>query len=352
MTKQYGNKVGNPSSPTEATAPGIWALGTELNRQRGLGAWPVSPQFLKLSASTGDYVYVASSGASDPLVQADTFLIPSGQSVSTTTYETLFNSIGYNYGGTGGSFTLPNLLDTGYLKGSNSASLSAPSVYGSGFMPNHTHTVTVFSPSTGSWTNPGSNNGAGYGGPGPNTITSYEGSNEGNQGKRIYMIPLISLQDQQLPIGAVAPLFCSEDDISSVLTSQCLVASGQEVSRTTYSDLFNRIGTIYGQGDGSTTFNVPDLRGLFVTAPSSTVGLVNVSGTATTTSGFIPDDYSRHRHQAVSYSAGSCGPSPSDGGSIGNGGVTTPASGPSTLSAADENRPKNISLIYTLVATT
>lgn len=36
---------------------------------------------------------------------------------------------------------------------------------------------------------------------------------------------------------------------------------GQAVSRTTYADLFNAIGTTWGAGDGSTTFNLPDLRG-------------------------------------------------------------------------------------------
>lgn len=40
-------------------------------------------------------------------------------------------------------------------------------------------------------------------------------------------------------------------------------ANGAAVSRTTYSDLFTAIGTTYGSGDGSTTFNIPDLRGEF-----------------------------------------------------------------------------------------
>ena len=42
-----------------------------------------------------------------------------------------------------------------------------------------------------------------------------------------------------------------------------LVCDGSEVSRTTYSDLFALIGTMYGNGDGSTTFNLPDFRGQF-----------------------------------------------------------------------------------------
>lgn len=43
-----------------------------------------------------------------------------------------------------------------------------------------------------------------------------------------------------------------------------LKANGAEISRTTYSALFDAIGTTFGSGDGSTTFNLPDLRGEFL----------------------------------------------------------------------------------------
>lgn len=43
-----------------------------------------------------------------------------------------------------------------------------------------------------------------------------------------------------------------------------LKANGQAVSRTTYATLFSAIGTTFGSGDGSATFNVPDLRGEFL----------------------------------------------------------------------------------------
>jgi len=49
---------------------------------------------------------------------------------------------------------------------------------------------------------------------------------------------------------------------------------GQAVSRTTYSALFAVIGTIYGPGDGSTTFNLPDYRGRV------SAGVDNMGGTA------------------------------------------------------------------------
>lgn len=43
-----------------------------------------------------------------------------------------------------------------------------------------------------------------------------------------------------------------------------LLCRGQAVSRTTYADLFAIIGTTYGVGDNSTTFNLPDLRAEFI----------------------------------------------------------------------------------------
>jgi microcystin-dependent protein len=43
-----------------------------------------------------------------------------------------------------------------------------------------------------------------------------------------------------------------------------LRANGAAVSRTVYAELFNRIGTASGAGDGSSTFNLPDLRGEFI----------------------------------------------------------------------------------------
>lgn len=59
-----------------------------------------------------------------------------------------------------------------------------------------------------------------------------------------------------LPIGSVIewPLYAAPN-------SQWMLADGTAISRTTYSALFTQCGTIYGAGDGSTTFNIPDIRG-------------------------------------------------------------------------------------------
>lgn len=58
-----------------------------------------------------------------------------------------------------------------------------------------------------------------------------------------------------LPAGAVIPF------AGAVSPSGWLLCYGQAVSRVTYGILFAAVGTTYGPGDGSTTFNVPDLRG-------------------------------------------------------------------------------------------
>lgn len=52
-----------------------------------------------------------------------------------------------------------------------------------------------------------------------------------------------------------------------------LICNGEAVSRTTYAALFAVIGTTYGAGNGSTTFNLPDLRGLFVRGLDSGRGI-------------------------------------------------------------------------------
>jgi microcystin-dependent protein len=41
-----------------------------------------------------------------------------------------------------------------------------------------------------------------------------------------------------------------------------LLCDGSAISRTTYSDLFALIGVTYGSGDGTTTFNLPDIESL------------------------------------------------------------------------------------------
>ena len=85
-----------------------------------------------------------------------------------------------------------------------------------------------------------------------------------------------------------------------------LLCDGSEVGRASYPDLFNTIGTIYGAGNTTTTFNLPDLRGRVpagkdnmggTAAGRLTTAVSGIAGTALGTAGGsqnIPD----HSHQS------------------------------------------------------
>ena len=69
-----------------------------------------------------------------------------------------------------------------------------------------------------------------------------------------------------------------------------LNCSGLAVSRTTYADLFAVIGTYFGVGDGTTTFNLPDFRGL------SLVGAVSANLGVAVGNTFTDDSQGGHTH--------------------------------------------------------
>jgi microcystin-dependent protein len=80
-----------------------------------------------------------------------------------------------------------------------------------------------------------------------------------------------------IPLGTVLP------HAGTTAPNGFLFCFGQAVSRTTYADLFGLLSTTYGTGDGSTTFNLPDLRGRVVAGQddmggSSANRLTNQSG--------------------------------------------------------------------------
>jgi len=81
----------------------------------------------------------------------------------------------------------------------------------------------------------------------------------------------IFTNSQFLPVGAVV------DFTRPTPPEGFLNCNGAAVSRVTYSKLFDVIGTTYGAGDGSTTFNLPDFRGRFAEGGQN-VGERKVSG--------------------------------------------------------------------------
>lgn len=63
------------------------------------------------------------------------------------------------------------------------------------------------------------------------------------------------------PIAALTPTGAVIPFAGNAAPEGWLLANGAAVSRATYSALFSVIGTAFGAGDGSTTFNLPDMRG-------------------------------------------------------------------------------------------
>lgn len=104
--------------------------------------------------------------------------------------------------------------------------------------------------------------------------------------------------------------------------SGTLEANGSAVSRTTYADLYSALGDAWGEGDGSTTFRVPDLRGRFPRGHDdgatndpdrlSRTALYTGGNTGDNVGSYQADAFDAHTHTVVTdnsttFSAGSGG---------------------------------------------
>ena len=75
---------------------------------------------------------------------------------------------------------------------------------------------------------------------------------------------LASIAANQTSISENAPAGKISFFARSTAPAGWLKCNGAAISRTSYSELFSALSTFWGSGDGSTTFNVPDLRGWFL----------------------------------------------------------------------------------------
>ncbi|MFM8495304.1 MAG: phage tail protein [Planctomycetia bacterium] len=150
----------------------------------------------------------------------------------------------------------------------------------------------------------------------------------------------------------------------SLPESGWLLCDGRAVSRTTFAALFGAIATYYGAGDGSTTFNIPDLRGYFIRGfgtnsdgtVSGTFGAKTDFATARPTTALTGTTNSTgsHRHGIqISFTASGAGYSYESGNSINeNPGAYTLFDGTHSHTVTidgggdAETRPKNIALPY------
>lgn len=80
-----------------------------------------------------------------------------------------------------------------------------------------------------------------------------------------------------------------------------LLCDGTAISRATYSTLFGVIGTTYGNGDGSTTFNLPDLRGRVVAGYAAAGGNADVATLGNNDGVAAANRRPKHRHTPHSH---------------------------------------------------
>lgn len=77
--------------------------------------------------------------------------------------------------------------------------------------------------------------------------------------------------DPGVPVGSVITWLSASAPNGAVW----LECNGSAVSRSLYSSLFSVLGTTYGSGDGTTTFNLPDLRGMYLAGMPTSGGALN-----------------------------------------------------------------------------
>jgi len=115
-------------------------------------------------------------------------------------------------------------------------------------------------------------------------------------GALVLSIDDVTVGPQQAVVSPTGPVGEIIATGSTTPPTGFLYADGSAVSRTQYSDLFAVIGTTYGAGDGSTTFNLPNLKGVFARgAGSQTIGGISYSATLGTSQG---DQMQGHKHNA------------------------------------------------------
>lgn len=205
------------------------------------------------------------------------YVVEDGSAVSRTTYASLFANIGTTYGAGDGSSTF-NLPDSRGRVGVNKNSSDTQfATLGQAFgekthlltiaelvSHNHAEIITAAaSAGPGIRTDYSSDNAGAY----PYDQGAQTGSMGSSQAHNVIQPSIVKLSVIKTTAGSG-----SNDDVgmqtgSTVegwwpsVPSGYLIEDGSAISRASFATLFSLIGTVYGVGDGSTTFNLPDSRG-------------------------------------------------------------------------------------------
>jgi len=152
----------------------------------------------------------------------------------------------------------------------------------------------------------------------------------------------VTVTGQQIPTGAAIPFF------GGTVHTGFLKANGAAISRTAYAVLFAEIGTVYGVGDGTTTFNLPDSRGEFLRGFDDASGVD--AGRAL--GSWQADAMQGHRHASLSTGFASNNPTTWSQSINLYGGVDPTTGNPVTDTVngtpriSNENRPRNLAVQF------
>lgn len=347
MARQYGGKTGPFQTPSRSAAPGAWYAPTEVFRQRTVQQWPTAIPTTAAVCPLGSVVFALTSGVVNQATASQYFVVASGGVLNRTAESELFAAFGTTFGSGNGTttFNVPNLYDKFiYLKGTTVSGTTPVQASGQlGAL--HTHTFTYFTASskenrTGN-PGPGNRNTASPTVTSVSALSNVESTAPQNELSKRALIPLVCTESAAWPIGCAMPLLWPSYDGLSFPSSNYLICSGQQVSRTDFSILYSVLGNHYGSGNGSTTFNIPDLRGLFVSGPRQN-GMIQPSGSP---SSFEPSEFAAHQHRFL---AGSFPVTNLQGFNTSYGFGSQPPASTSGGLLPNESRAANISVIWAM----
>lgn len=111
-----------------------------------------------------------------------------------------------------------------------------------------------------------------------------------------------SIETKIIPIGTVLMYAAATEP------NGWIFCDGRELNRTVYSNLFQKLGTLYGSGNGTSTFNLPDTRGIFIRGAGTTNRGTGKTANNVSYTGILGnyenDGFQGHKHAAVLYPSG------------------------------------------------
>lgn len=302
--------------------------GGRRNRRGGGSQPPSGPAIRKVPAGT----LLLFIGDSNP--DSTNYAVADGSAVSRTTYSELFSAVSTTFGSGDGSttFNLPDL--SGHAIRHTTGDKGVESTYAAS---THSHgTLLVASGYSQSGNSADQNNTVRNAV--NNATTSSSGTANSHKFRDHDVLPLISLQDCQLPVGALLYTFRNLSTARTYCT--VLSANGASYAAGTYGDLYSVTGTSYG-GSASNP-NCPDYRGCFP----------KCNKTYSKGNNYSTDNFPQHAHgpwtgvDANSTSLSSRQDGPSGAGSFSANGTTNSAG----IGDANEMRGSNVAAHPVIVA--